>query len=501
MFYNMVFLRYLLPGLVASIVFLGISEIHLQRKGEQITWSHRIMLLLMGWYLTVIFAVTVSPDYVFSMKQFGQNINIIPFQALHTAFSSPLNFWGNIIMFMPFGTFLVLLSNKYQKLSLTLLTGAGLSLFIELLQLFSIRSTDIDDILLNVTGTFCGFIIGKGILLSMPSLRKTTGVFKRMDDKLYRNHQDGGRIVVFIILIFTSVFSTGFSGLYGAPFLPKEQKLAVSEPSSPVDSSEQIFVDIDAKNAYLLNIDANTVLYKKESSQQIAPASTAKMLTALTVMEYCDKDERVLVGKEVRLIAEDASRAWLTPGSELTVQQLLNALLLPSGNDAAYALAVFAGRKACGDDEASIEDALGAFVKAMNEKAAEVGAADSNFSNPDGYDADGQYTTAYDLACIAKAFWKSSVLRDISSSYRISDTWLSGQKITHNNSNQLINPDSPYYYEYATGLKTGKSVAAGCCLVSAAYIEDALYICVVMGSTEEGRWIDSLALYDAIGSE
>jgi len=131
----------------------------------------------------------------------------------------------------------------------------------------------------------------------------------------------------------------------------------------------------------------------------------------------------------------------------------------------------------------------------MNKKAAEVGAADSNFTSPDGYDDSGQYTTAHDLACIAKEFWESRLLRDIAGSYSIADTWPSGHEVTYNNTNELINPDSQYYYENAVGLKTGKSVAAGCCLVSAAYIGDKLYLCVVMGSTEEGRWTDSLALY------
>lgn len=501
MFYLPTFLRYLFPGFAAIILFWGISEINLRIKNERITWFRRIMFLIMGLYLTVVFSVTVSPDYAFSMERFGQNINIVPFRALHTAFSNSLNFWGNMIMFVPFGTLLVLLSNKCQKLSVTLFGGAGLSLFIELLQLFSIRSTDIDDIILNTAGTLCGFILGKLILLFIPSLRKRVGIIKKVDGKLYRKHNDAGSIVILVILIFASVFTTGFPKTYDegkTPFLPDGKGLAVSEQPSAADEPEKISADVSARNAYLWNISCNTVLYEKESDERIAPASTAKMLTVLTVLEYCDEDEQVLAGREVQLIAEDASRAWLNPGNELTIRQLLDALLLPSGNDAAYTLAVFTGRKIYRDDEISIEKALAVFVEAMNEKAAEIGAADSNFTNPDGYDAGGQYTTAHDLACIAKAFWESDILRDIAGSYRISDTWLSGQKVTYNNSNELINPDSQYYYERAAGLKTGKSEAAGCCLVSAAYIDNELYLCVVMGSTEEGRWTDSLALYDAM---
>lgn len=501
MFYEQVFLRYLFPGFAASILFLGISEINLLIRHERITWFRRIMFVLMGLYLTVIFSVTVSPDYVLSMEHFGQNVNIIPFQALQTAFSNPLNFWGNMIMFVPFGTLLVLLSKRCHRLSVTLLAGAGLSLFIELLQLFSVRSSDIDDIILNTIGTLCGFILGKLILLYLPSLRKMVGIIKNADGKSYRKHNDAGSIVILVMLIFASIFVNDFSKMYGEIkflLIPGDKEPSVTEQPFKANATEKISVDINARNACLWDISSNTVLYEKESDQRIAPASTAKMLTALTALAYCDEDDQVLVGREVNLIAADASRAWLNPGNELTIRQLLDALLLPSGNDAAYALAVFTGRKIYGDDEISIEKAVSVFVEAMNEKAAEIGASDSNFTSPDGYDASGQYTTAHDLACIARGFWKSSILREISGSYRIAETWQSGHAVTYYNTNELINPDSQYYYACAAGLKTGKSESAGCCLISTAYIDDALYLCVVMGSTEEGRWTDSLSLYHAI---
>jgi len=496
MFYESVFLRYLIPGLAASILFLGITEINLRIKNERISWFHRIMVLAMGLYMTVVFSVTVSLDYVFSLEHFGQNINAVPFHELHMDFES----WGNIFMFIPFGTLLVLLSKRCQKLYVTLLSGAGLSLFIELLQLFSVRITDINDIILNTAGTLCGFILGKLILLFIPSLRKMVGITKKVDGKLYTKHNDAGSIVILVVLICASVFSTGLTHDEAKiQFLIPEGKVsAVSEQPFKADEIEKVSTDVNARNAYLWDISSNTILYEKESDQRIAPASTAKMLTALTALGYCDEDEQVSVGREVQLIAEDASRAWLNPGNELTVRQLLDALLLPSGNDAAYTLAVYAGRKICGDENASIEESLAVFVEAMNQKAAEVGAADSNFTSPDGYDSSDQYTTAHDLACIAREFLESRILREIAESYRIADTWLSGHEVTYTNTNELINPDSQYYYEYAVGLKTGKSVAAGCCLVSAAYIDDELYLCVVMGSTEEGRWTDSLALYHAI---
>jgi|GEM_PF-2223668 len=306
-----------------------------------------------------------------------------------------------------------------------------------------------------------------------------------------------GRIRVLTIFFLIFVFIASFSKIN------HEVTLFVNDPHNKPALSGQtenlidakIASDIVAKNAYLYNVSADTILFEKNSDQHIAPASTAKMMTALTVLDYCDKEEVVSVGQEIDLVAKDSSTAGLHSGNILTVHQLLNALLLPSGNDAAYALAVFTGRKICGDDNISIDKALIAFLRKMNEKAADIGANDSSFVNPDGYDATGEYTTAHDLACIAKEFHDSDLLRDISATYRISDVWLSSQEVTYYNTNELINPASPYYFKYATGIKTGTSSGAGCCLVSAANIKDELYLCVVMGSSDNGRWTDSLKLY------
>jgi D-alanyl-D-alanine carboxypeptidase len=152
------------------------------------------------------------------------------------------------------------------------------------------------------------------------------------------------------------------------------------------------------ENAYVLCLSDDTALYEKDADAQVAPASTTKMLTAITALDFCGPYDAVTVGEEIERMASDASRAYLNQGDRLYVRQLLVAMLLPSGNDAAYSLAVFTGRKIAGDQSLSIDDALSLFYDAMNAKAEAVGAAHSHFLSPDGYDADGQYTTAYDLA-------------------------------------------------------------------------------------------------------
>jgi D-alanyl-D-alanine carboxypeptidase (penicillin-binding protein 5/6) len=292
------------------------------------------------------------------------------------------------------------------------------------------------------------------------------------------------------------------AGEYGQTFGQTSEAQAAS-PDEEVKSADtedikHISVDIAASNAYVFNINTDSVLYEKNSNERISPASTAKMLTALTVLEYCPLDELFTVGAEVEIIAADSSKAWLRKGDKLTVKQLLIALLLPSGNDAAYTLAVNAGKKIAGKHDIGTRQAINVFVDAMNQKAKEIGASSSDFSNPDGYDEGGQYTTAFDLAQIAKACLENDVLVEIMSSYKISDTLNGGRKVTYTSTNELLNPDSRYYYSKAIGLKTGSTGDAGSCLVSAAYIDGQTYICVVMGSSAEIRFADSLTVFGAI---
>lgn len=117
-----------------------------------------------------------------------------------------------------------------------------------------------------------------------------------------------------------------------------------------------------------MHLESHTPIYEKESQKQIAPASTTKMLTALTAVDYCSMEEVVTVGEEIGLIPSDSSRAWLSAGNQLTFKQLLVAMLLPSGNDAAYTIAVHTGRKIEQDISLPIEDAVSSFTEAMNKR-------------------------------------------------------------------------------------------------------------------------------------
>lgn len=263
--------------------------------------------------------------------------------------------------------------------------------------------------------------------------------------------------------------------------------------------SNSISVDVTAKNVVVMQADTGLVLYQKKGADRIAPASTAKMITALTVLDICSEEDEVTVGTEIMLMHEDSSRAWLNQGDTLTVRQLLIALLLPSGNDAAYTLAVYSGRKLAGDSSLSDVSAVDVFMTAVNEKACELGAENSNFAAPDGYDAKGQYTTAMNLAILAKACLDEPCIAEIVSDAKSYERWTGGREVTYQNSNKLLDPDSPFYYPEATGIKTGTSSLAGASLISSAVINGKTYICVVMGAaSDDERFQDSIAIYDAI---
>ena len=248
----------------------------------------------------------------------------------------------------------------------------------------------------------------------------------------------------------------------------------------------------------MVNKDTDALLYQKNGTDRIAPASTAKMITALTVLEYCSPEDEMRVGAEIEMIHSDSSTAWLMKGDTLTVRQLLIALMLPSGNDAAYTLAVNTGKTIAGDNSLSNQQAIQIFMDKVNEKAKAIGVTDSNFVVPDGYDAEGQYTTAYDLAIIAKACLENPIISEIVASNTSYERWPNGREVTYNNSNELLDPNSPYYRPEVIGLKTGTSSLGGACVVSAAVIDGETYICVVMGSTKESRFQDSVDILDKI---
>ena len=163
--------------------------------------------------------------------------------------------------------------------------------------------------------------------------------------------------------------------------------------------------DIQATNACLLDVDDKNIIYSKDCNEKIAPTSIAKMITTLTVLDYCNINEKVILGDEIKFAFNDGSKVGLKKSDVVTIKQLLDRLLIPSDNDAAYVLARYTGEK-ISNRKLSIEDSISNFMTYANKKAVSIGTYNSNFIRPDRYDIDGQYATAKYLDCIGDVFMK-----------------------------------------------------------------------------------------------
>ena len=263
--------------------------------------------------------------------------------------------------------------------------------------------------------------------------------------------------------------------------------------------------ELEAKNVLLVRLteDLNTaeILYDKSSEELIYPASTLKMLTALTALDIVDTDEKVWVGLEQFLVPYDSSRAGLHIPMRLSVRDLLEGMLLPSGADAAYTLAAFCGKRLSGKKIESPTEEIQFFVDAMNRKAASLGAEHTTVINVDGYDAQGQMSTSADILVIAQAFLKQPVLAEICAMPQAELESGFKSTITVRNSNELLHEKSGYYNKDANGIKTGTTSLAGGCLVTSFDVPSGKYICVVMNSGYDSRYADTQKLYKMYLSE
>lgn len=280
--------------------------------------------------------------------------------------------------------------------------------------------------------------------------------------------------------------------------LVKEEEHRIVEEAFAPKDSYPIDMIIQTPYCVLYDVQRKEVLYSKNAEEKAYPASTTKILTAAVMCENTPADTLFMAGDEQELVNPGSSLAMLNRGSILDRELMLDAIMLPSGNDAAYCAAAVTGRLIAGNEELSSKEAVNVFINAMNDKAREIGCKNSNFTCPDGFHDDNHYTTAMDLLRItlySQSFPEVAVSG--SKSYRDAE-FISGETIFWNNSNRLIQVDDPNYYTYATGLKTGMTDMSGYCVVATAERFGHELILVCLGSeTSAVRWNDTIALLDA----
>ncbi|GAP14096.1 D-alanyl-D-alanine carboxypeptidase [Longilinea arvoryzae] len=278
----------------------------------------------------------------------------------------------------------------------------------------------------------------------------------------------------------------------------------VPPTAQPVVYLEQDPLALAAQSAILIDAQSGTVLYEKAAHRRMFPASTTKIMTALLALEYFDRDEVIWVGDEVNLawtkFRLDAQKAGLLYSQEIGMEDLIYGLMLVSGSDAAFVIAVNVARRESGDAFMPIDQAVERFCGLMNERARELGALDTNFTSPDGYQDSNHYSTAYDLALIARAAMQDDRFRKIVdvAYYRPagSETDTGTFSQAWSNTNRLLDREDAVFYAPATGIKTGTTDEAGHCLVSSAEFDGAGAIAVVLDSTAEGVWSDSVSLLE-----
>ena len=230
--------------------------------------------------------------------------------------------------------------------------------------------------------------------------------------------------------------------------------------------------DISAKSAVVCEARTGTVLMEQDALAPMRIASTTKIMTALVVLENCAPDERVTVTQAH--CAVEGSSAWLVPGEQYTVEELLYGLMLCSGNDAAAALA----------DHCA--GSMEAFAALMNEKCAALGLEHSHFVNSHGLDAPEHYSCALDLARLTAAAMEVPLFSEIFSTYS-----RSVHGLNYVNHNKLLRS-----YPGCIGGKTGYTNAAGRVLVSCAERDGLRLICVTISDPDD--WADHTALYDEL---
>ncbi len=226
--------------------------------------------------------------------------------------------------------------------------------------------------------------------------------------------------------------------------------------------------ELSGSACVLMDADTGRVLYEKNIDKKVYPASTTKIMTAAIVLEKCGGklDEIVVASEIVNSLDSGGSNIGILPGEELTVRQLLYAVLVSSANEACDVLAEYV----CSGD-------IDEFVSLMNEKAEELGMESTHFANAHGFHNENHYTTARDMAIIARYAMKNETFREIvkTVSYEIPKTNKyvadDGIRILSNTSD-LIKPGFSVYYKYATGIKTGYTSQAKNCLVASATKED-----------------------------
>lgn len=262
-------------------------------------------------------------------------------------------------------------------------------------------------------------------------------------------------------------------------------------PLSFADNTESDF-QIYSSGSVLIDSKTGKILLQKDMNKQLYPASTTKILTAIIAIEKLDLNSKLTASRSaVMAIPSGYSNAGIKIGENLSVNDLLEMFLIHSANEVGY---IFAEE---------ISGNIDNFANLMNQKATELGCTNTHFTNPSGIHDTNHYSTAYDMALIARYCMKNETFRNIvnKKSCKFSATELYPEERYFKNTNSLLDTSNKYYYEYAIGIKTGFTTQAKNCLIASAKKDGIELIAVMLGAeaTENGlsgRYVDAKNLFN-----
>lgn len=278
---------------------------------------------------------------------------------------------------------------------------------------------------------------------------------------------------------FLQIVTVALSILVLIPFVLRgfAEPRVVSVFNQSLLSGIRVSVSVSAQSAILMEAESGEALFEKSADTRLPMASTTKIMTALVALEHASPETVVTVPREA--VGIEGSSIYLFEGEQLTLEQLLYALLLASANDAATAIAY------------GVAGSVESFATLMNEKAASLGLCDTHFTNPHGLDDPEHYTTARELALIARAALSNDLIRKIVATRKttIPQNGNEGMRLLVNH-NKLLR-----LYDGAIGVKTGFTKRSGRCLVSAALRDGVTLIAVTLDAPND--WNDHRAMLDA----
>ena len=262
---------------------------------------------------------------------------------------------------------------------------------------------------------------------------------------------------------------------------------AFAEEIIPETNRNQVTPSVTAETAILMDAESGEILYDKKADQKMFPASITKLMTILLALEHGELTDKLTFSHDaIYSIEPGSAHIAIQEGETLTLEQVLRAIILRSANEASNGVAEY------------VDGSIEAFTKHMTERAKELGCKNTNFLTANGLHDENHYTTAHDMALIAKELLTHEEYRSMMSEtyYEIPPTEKQPETRYLHGQHQMLNPNAIYYYEDAIGGKTGFTSEALNTLVTYAERDGLELIAVVMKCNGADHYLDTAALFD-----